>query len=259
MKKNTAKTASKADTEDLPQLRFYGAPGIMRAYLQVEPAESKRRKMDVRFVETDLNDSGKRSLSGASFQHRVSRNRQQVAIRIPLSPNTPPGTYRTVIEADGQQYNAEFEITETISASITPQGIYLEGAPGSSVTKIFFVTNNGNVPLEFKDPGAVMLEDEFIECKVIRGAVRNLRSGKELKDVIDTIAQELESTYQEAGAMRVRVAQKEPIVIIPGATAKVPLNFTFPANLRSSTRYLGGIRFYNAGVNLTVMATGGKE
>ena len=177
--------------------------------------------------------------------------KKKVPITFSVDQATLPGTYTANMIIDNERVEAVIHVIEKIQVSMGPDFIFIEAAPGSSVEKTIYITNQGNVPLTFKDPGAIIVEDDYFECRAIRGTVRSMKEVQDFTQALKLAASELEKLYDEAGGMRVRLTG-EPVTIRPKQTVKIDLVFTLGSRLHRGNYYSGAIRFYDDSVILKV-------
>jgi hypothetical protein len=193
-------------------------------------------------------------LKNVKFNKNISRSSEGLRFKIPLSKYTPPGSYQIDIQAGNTTFQSTIDVVETIKLSTSTSRLLLD-AKDKSVDKEIVLTNNGNVPLDIKSPGGVMLEVEHIDCRVIRGVVSNIRKGgtkskSDLDVVLDLASKELESLYKEAGVMRVKL-KGNSYTLAPGEAKKLTFTFTIPATLKDRS-YNGALHFYDTSVLVNV-------
>lgn len=239
-------------SSDIPLFHFACTPGRVVGEFPVRNAGgAKRVEFKIRHSKLSGRDAGAAS-DKLVVQRRVGARQNHIRLRIPIDRHASPGEYEAEITAGEDTFRARFEIMEKPSVSISPCQVFLEGRPGDTLEKSFWFANRGNVPLVFKDPGALMLEDHFIECRTIRGAVHKLKDVKSIEEIARVVATQLETLYREAGAMRAKI-KGNALEIQPGTIQKCTLAFTLPKNLNPSSRYYAHFNFYDAKVNLVVL------
>lgn len=174
-------------------------------------------------------------------------------MKIPISKTTPPGSHKVDILVEDTLHLATIDVVERLYAIISPSKLYIEAKPGATVEKQIFVRNNGNVPLVFADPGPVILETNFLECRTIRDVVRKMdKKETSLEQILCLAAEKLEELYDEGSSLKVRL-QGKPITIAPGESEKIDLVITLPSKLKRPNRYTGSYTFYNAAIVFSVV------
>jgi hypothetical protein len=177
---------------------------------------------------------------------RSGRSRS-ISVKMALDPFTPPGEYDAELEVGGQTKPVKLHIIEKIDLSVHPDKLIIREVPGATVTKRIIVTNNGNVPLTIGEIGAVVLEDERLECRVMRrvlAAIDTNNKEAELEDYLRTAIAQAQSVLQEAGALRVH-NKTGNVSLEPGSTLPIDLEIQLPESLDKRTRYTAVIGLYN--------------
>lgn len=191
--------------------------------------------------------------------HRVGstvvRPHSEVSMPVVLSldPATPPGEYTMALEVGGANVAASVIVVERIALRFDPSSVVVENRPGV-IGKTVTVTNRGNVPLQFSDPGPVVLDDEKIMCRILRSAGRKVADDEVL--TLDKAVGEFFRQGHEILAgirpLRVRITNG-PVSVPPLVTAPLSLAIEVPEGLDQRTRYLGSFPFYNADLGFMVV------
>jgi hypothetical protein len=235
---------------------FLGTSRKVRGEIEFKQPKKTDDTISIKFKNTKLYTRNNQPLTDYTidkFSNRVKGD--SLKLKIPLSKKTPPGTHSVDILVNDEKIPAVFEVQERVYANIKPSKLYIEALPGSTVSRSIYVSNKGNVPLVFKNPGAIILETEFLECRVIRKVVRTVDKEKATLDkLIGLSAVALEELYNEGGLLKVRL-KEEAIEIKPDTTEKIELNITIPASLKHPNRYSGTYRFYNTALHFSVTPT----
>ena len=248
-----AKAPAKAKRSKSEALRFYGQPSNIQGSILLE---NKTEETQKRFV-LQFEQNNKLRFPGKSpgiikvRNHIDAESRKYVPVSFSLDQATPPGSYITNVVIENESMEAIIDVTESIQVSMHPDLIFIETEPGSSIDKTIYITNQGNIPLNFSDPGAIIIEDENFECRAIRSTVRSMKDVKDFNEALKLAASELENLYDEAGGMRVKIKGK-PIRIQPLQTVKIILIFSLPAKLHQGNYYSGAIRFYDDSIKVKV-------
>lgn len=206
----------------------------------------------ISFGNTSLLDKNQKPLSALNLNYPVFENQlPDLRVKIPLSRYNPPGTHTLEMTVNGVKQKVNIDIDERISVQITPNQFYIENAAGSNIEKEIFITNMGNLPLQLKDPGAVMLESEFLECRMVRDAVHQIRSKKfNIDELLNAFADKLGNLYEEAGAMKIKFDKQS--LLAPGERIKVKLKIQLPKGLKPTQKYYGTYRLYDATIKFNI-------
>lgn len=234
--------------------RFIGTANSLRTRLEVfNPGERKKRKIE---IEVEANAfGGIIGEHGHKFTVRQRINpgqRTDLTFDWPLQRLPAPGSYSGEILIDQQAVPTTFHVVEKVAIVAQPTVLYLKGEAGSTIEKDIVLTNDGNIPFQVSDPGAIIIESDFLECRAIRAVVhkRDIYTG--VDSFLLTAAEEMEKLYNEAGALRVRL-KEEKFTLEPTQVRKVGLSIKLPSSLRSGVTYQGSIRFCNSLIRLVVM------
>jgi hypothetical protein len=159
-----------------------------------------------------------------------------VPVALALDPRTPPGTYQGELDMDGEQRSVVMHITEDVELSIAPDEIVLPGRPGEKFQKQVVFTNEGNVAVDVKALGAIVLEDEAAHCRALRGALADVADTmKNLDDFAVALGRRYRAIYDTI-ALRV---QNDAVTVAPGETKAIDLTITLPEKLDKRARYTG--------------------
>lgn len=234
-------------------IHFYGEPMNMNGNFElVNRSNEVQKRFFIQFEPHEkLRFLGKAGEILKVRSYVEAGQKKNVSITFSVDQATPPGTYTANMIIENERVEAVLHVVEKIQVSMGPDFIFIEAAPGASVEKTIYVTNQGNVPLTFKDPGAIIIEDEYFECRAIRGTVRSMKEVQDFNEALKLAASELEKLYDEAGGMRVRLTG-EQVTIRPKQTVKINLVFTLGSKLRRGNYYSGAVRFYDDSVIIKV-------
>jgi hypothetical protein len=163
-----------------------------------------------------------------------ARQDRQVPIALSLEPGTPPGTYHAQLDVDGELREVVMHVTEDVAFTIEPSELVIPNRPGEKVTKQIVVSNQGNVAIALKTIGAIVLDEELVHCRALRGALADV--GKTMKTLDDFIVA-LGHRYSDLYAALVLKVQNEPTTIAPGETAAIELTISLPDKLEARGRY----------------------
>jgi len=223
-------------------LTLTGPPRGIRGEFRLEnPSDDKVviRSPQVRPA-TQARSSGVSALAGSQLVLRriVMRARQSrpVPVSLSLDPSTPPGTYHAELDIEGQIRSVVINVTEGISATIMPDAIVLPGQPGKEFKQRIIVRNDGNVPVTVPKIGTIVLDEELVHCRALRGALADAgASMTSLDDFVVALGKRYHALYATL-ALKVR---NQRIEVAPGTEEAVDLSITLPEKLDPRARYTG--------------------
>ena len=223
---------------------------------QIRMKATALKPFTVEFAKTDLLSRDNVPLSSVKLKRMPrmhSDNESILKFKIPLSRYTPAGTHSLDIVVDGQNHSLSIDIEEKTFVSISPKRFLTKVKPGTTISKEIFVKNQSNRPLLFGDPGPIILETDFIECRAIRHVVRNLdKETTSLDKILGLGVEKLTEIYDEGSTMKIRL-KGGPKLITPGATVKFILLLSVPSTLKRPNRYTGVYKFFNASLTFTLI------
>jgi hypothetical protein len=173
-----------------------------------------------------------------------------IPVALALDPRTPPGTYNAELEIQGQQRTVVIHVLEEVSLTIAPREIVLPNRPGEKVEKRVIFTNDGNVPISVRTLGTVILDEELVHCRALRGALSDV--GETMESLNDFVAA-LGRRYQKLYETLVLKVQNTAVTIDPGQTQAVDLTITLPEKLESRSRYSGYAAISTNNLTFTVV------
>jgi hypothetical protein len=208
-----------------------------------------------------LETSAKAALpDSAALSSIVLRPGQQrsLPIQMSLNPHTPPGEYRATLEAGGRSREVIIHITEYVLLDISPSELVLENVPDARYTKRVVFTNRGNTPLQIGELGAVPLDDERFDCRMLRAALEAVGDETHpLEEYVAEIARQSRDILQRAGHLRVKNTSG-PFELQPGEIHPVDLEIQIPSTLEKRTRYTGTVAIYTNDLDFVVVPAQGK-
>lgn len=173
---------------------------------------------------------------------------RSVKVKMAVDPFTPPGEYEAELEVGGEVRAVTVHVTEKLDLNLNPSKLVLRAAPGATVSRRIVVRNNGNVPLTIGEIGAVVLEDERIECRVLRRVVAAIDADKskqaDMTDYFKLMVSQVHEVLSQSGALRVH-SKTGTVTIAPGAIQPIDLEIRVPDSLDRRTRYLASVPIYN--------------
>jgi hypothetical protein len=177
-------------------------------------------------------------------------------VRVQLASTTPPGRYEANLALGTRSYPAVLLVTEHIDLEISPNPIVVENRPGSRTTKAVVIRNKGNVPLSVTDPGAVMLDDELLQCKSIRGGfAEGAESAKNLEEWAMAFLRQGKKNLDRAGMLWVENVEGD-VIIEPGEVRTVEFMIRQPDTHSPSGRYTALAFLYTANLNFAIVPSG---
>ena len=173
-----------------------------------------------------------------------------VPVALSLDPRTPPGTYHLELQVQDQMRDVLMHITENVSLRISPDNVVLPSLPGGKVTKHVVFTNDGNVPIEVRTIGTVVLDDELASCRALRGALSDVG---DTMTTLDEFAAALGKRFKVLYDTMVLKVQNSAITLEPGQTESVKLTITLPENLDKRARYSGYAAISTSSLAFTIV------
>ena len=162
------------------------------------------------------------------------RQDRQVPIALSLEPGTPPGTYHAELDIDGERREVVLHVTEDVAFTIEPPELVIPNRPGEKIAKRIVVSNQGNVAIAVKSIGAIVLDEELVHCRALRGALADVGQTMEtLDDFIVALGHRYHDLYDKL----VLKVTNEATTVAPGETAAIDLTVALPDKLDARSRY----------------------
>jgi hypothetical protein len=180
---------------------------------------------------------------------------RRVPLQLALSPNTPPGEYHAEVQVGGRVRQLVMHVTELVRLEIDPDPVVVENIPGATATKRVVFSNRGNVPLRIAEIGAVVLDEEFLNCRAGRAAVMN--SGEEVEGLDGFLGEYIRQTkvaLAQTGLLRVHNTAG-PFTLEAGEVRAVELEFRVPDKLDQRSRYFGAVALYTSNLDIVITPT----
>jgi hypothetical protein len=159
-----------------------------------------------------------------------------VPVLLGLDPRTPPGTYEAELVVGEQLRRVVVHVTEDVSLVIAPSELLLPNRPGEKVKKRVVFTNDGNVSIPIRSLGTVVLDEELVHCRALRGALADVG---DTMTTLDEFAAALGRRYKKLYESLVLKIQNTPVTLEPGQTRDVELTIALPDALEPRSRYSG--------------------
>jgi hypothetical protein len=179
-----------------------------------------------------------------------ARQDRQVPIALSLEPSTPPGTYHAELDVGGELREVVLHVTEDVAFTTEPSELVIPNRPGGKVAKQIVVSNQGNVAIAVKTIGAVVLDEELVHCRALRGALADV--GKTMKTLDDFIVA-LGHRYHDLYDTLVLKVHNEPATIAPGETEAVDLIISLPDKLDARGRYSAFAPIFTETLTFTIV------
>jgi hypothetical protein len=163
-----------------------------------------------------------------------------VDLTFEIGPTTPPGVYKAEVEVAGARRAAVVRVTEVTDVDLTPFRLIIESEPGATVEKEVVVHNLGNVDARVNAAAVIPLDDEVLDCRVLRGALDRFTSRENpgFDDLLIDLAEAGRQALDRAGLARVRTVGGVQR-IAPGDSRVVGFVVQVPTDLPQGSRYYG--------------------
>jgi hypothetical protein len=177
-------------------------------------------------------------------------------IALSLPPSTPPGEHTAEIEVGGVVIEAKVIVAEVLDLEISPAQLVIENRSAPTISKRVAIRNTGNVSITIGEIGPIPLDDELLDCRTLRGALKDLAdSSPSVDELVGAVARNAGTTLDQAGILRVHNASGTQ-TIEPGETQTFDLEVRLPDRIDRHTRYSGEARIYTQ--NLTFLIVPGR-
>jgi hypothetical protein len=253
------------DVIDLPEdaaIVLVGQPDALQGELRVyNPGEEKLVLRDARVRSEPLRIAGRTTSAVHTLELIVLRPGQvrHIPMSIAISPHTPPGEYQGELEVAGRIRPIVLHVTEVVQLDISPPQLVIENRAGEKFTKSVVFTNKGNVSLTIGEIGPVVLDDELMECRVLRAATINFDDqGKSVSDYLVDIIRQSKAGLEQAGLLRVHNTAGT-IVLQPGEVRLVDLEIRVPDKLERHARYFGVAALYTSNLEFVIVPTSSRQ
>lgn len=170
-----------------------------------------------------------------------------------LDPHTPPGRYQCELDVAGVRRPVEVQVTEVARVRFEPRTIVVQAEPGARVAKQLVVHNMGNVPIGVEPHLGVVLDDDLLDCRVLRDAVSRFAEREDggFDELLQDLARAGKRVLDDSGMARVKVRAGAGEVA-PGEVRTLDLEITVPQTLHHGSRYGGRITIGHRVVGLLI-------
>jgi hypothetical protein len=177
---------------------------------------------------------------------------RSVPLSLSLDPHLPPGEYQGVLEFGAWERAVVLHVTESVRLTVSPSQLVIENRPGT-IRRRVVVGNDGNVPLTVGDLGPVVLDDEQLQCRVLRATVAaGAREARTVDDLVIELARQAQTALAQAGFLGLRNPQG-PFVLQPQEVRPVDLEIRVPDGLDRHTRYSGTLPIYTTDLSFLIV------
>ena len=164
-----------------------------------------------------------------------------VKLRLRLDERTPPGEYHAEVDVGGTTRQLVVQVNQRVSVDLEPRRILVANQPGGTTAASVVVTNQGNVPVTVGEIGAVPLDDEQRDCRILRRTVDALTADERevsVERLLTEVTMASKQVLDETGVLRIRNLSG-PAEVPPGAVVRFDLSIEVPKTLDPHARYTG--------------------
>ena len=233
---------------DEARLFFSGPPRRLTGSIPLINTTETRQNLRSLAVEGgELLGSAQVPLREFPFTVRLSAG-EQASVRgvIALDSRTPPGSYEIQIKIGSKTVPATVHVTEVVDLIAHPGSLTILAGSDSSYTRKVTVHNAGNVPLLSGTRCETPVFDSF-------DPVTSMLVGLHKADrkTTDTMVKAVLDEWADLQAGTL-VVHRDPLVLRPGQTEVVDLEFELPAELKPLRHYRANLQLYNAVITLEI-------
>lgn len=182
---------------------------------------------------------------------------QRIPLKLSLGDHTPPGVYEGEIEVAGRKRPVVYYVTEMLALDISPTSLVIENHPGATIVKQVIISNAGNVPLNIREFGPVVLDVERLDCIVGRAAVSKADQFETLDQYFVEQVRQTKRVNEDTGILRVRNASG-PATLEPGEVRSFSLQVRVPERLEKRFRYFGTVPIYTENLVFVIVPVNGE-
>jgi hypothetical protein len=179
--------------------------------------------------------------------------RRRVPVKFALSPTTPPGEYHAEIQLAEHTWPVVMHVTEKLALEISPSRLVLHNNPGATVTRQVILSNLGNVPITIEELAAIPLDDELLQCRLLRAVVAAIGDDEDqtIDSILTQFAHQGKSILAQAGLLRVR-NRTGRLTLEPGQISPVELEFRLPSTIDKRTRYRALVPIFTSDLEVII-------
>jgi hypothetical protein len=236
-----------------------GRPGTLRTGLAF--ANSGAASVVVRGAEVRLDratDAAAPAVRASLVAVLQPGRATSAVLRLSVDPDTPPGTYRGVIDVAGATRPLELTIVEDVRVAIEPSPVILDRSAGVRLRKTVTFRNQGNVALHIDVPSPVPIGAELPLAAAAQAKVGV--SGDASQAIAELFGKLFESrrefVVEEIGEMRLRLLGGG-FDLAPGTARSAEVECILPDGLEPQRRYHARAPVYDQDLALVVVTAGG--
>jgi hypothetical protein len=239
------------DVPDGEAIVLVGQPGAMRGVIQLQnPGEERLvfRGAQVRSLAGLGADRAVKAVPTQAVPLSMAYKlpsviihpgeKRRVPLKLALSPSTPPGEYHAEIQLAEHTWPVIMHVTEKFALEISPSRLVLRNEPGATAVRRVVLNNLGNVPLTMEELAAIPLDDELLQCRLLRAVVAAVAGDEQqtFDSILTQFALQGKSILAQAGLLGVR-NRTGRLALEPGQVSPIDLEFRLPSILDKRTRY----------------------
>jgi hypothetical protein len=184
---------------------------------------------------------------------------RRLPLPLALSPHTPPGEYHAEVKVGEHVRQIVMHVSEVVQLEIEPDPVVVDNRPGNTISKRVVFSNRGNVALTIGEIGAVVLDEEYLNCRAGRAAVMNSEERvHSLDDFLTEYIHETRVALAETGLLRVHNTAGT-FTLAPGEVRAVEIEFRVPDKLERRARYFGAAALYTSNLDIVIAPTHAEQ
>ncbi len=181
-----------------------------------------------------------------------------VPLTLRMDPTTPPGEYHQTLTVGGLRREAVLRVLERIELGIEPGALRVENRPGQTVRRAVQLVNRGNVPLTLERIDPMVVDDELLDCRILRRALAAVdEETGGLQEFLDELVRQAKRTLDETGLLELVLASGS-VTLQPGESAVAELEVRVPSKLDPRARYRGRVGVYGTSLGVTLVPVGDR-
>lgn len=241
-----------ATVQGVDTVYFRGAPATLSAIVRARLDVAGRLPVT---LEVPMVPSG---LEPITVHAAPMRGSDLTRLRLRLPKTTPPGTYRGVVQIEGENQPVVVEVQPRRALTVFPRQTYLEAPSGHRVALRLSVANLGNVRCEVQKVSIFgLFPVRGMDEVVAKTLDAELREG-ELR--VDRFINEIREAH--GGSVRFQVRDGAGS-LEPGETRELELELRLPGTLRAGRMYRGvlplDVAKHRVELQVTAADSGGRE
>lgn len=247
MLKVTSETFHEKVNMDNEEVILNGPPGDLRGHIHLR--NTSEDALSVKTLKLVHQEKSLGENSSLRIGSRLKPGEQKMeSLWHELPPQTPPGTYESVMHVGGSERKIRMIVQPNLQVSVYPDTFSFMGTePGKTHTAEITVANTGNVPFTIPDVRHVAALDMDLICRAFGFALRS--KGKEgYIATMDELAKNINRYLPDWAGAHVEEAGQ---TLEPGATRTIHLHITMP-NTDAQKDYTGNMRFWNKAISYEI-------